>query len=120
MLYAVILCYRVISDRVSFLIHCMRSNVCHCNRIQYREQNTCMKYAKTRKFHAAEGLKLRLNVHLHDHGAFAYDDTKLCNRALFHTPVPGNYTIGSVLCSHVKAVFIIRSRISPSFSTVKY
>jgi hypothetical protein len=79
-----------------------------------------MKYAKTRKFHAAEDLKLRLNVHLHDYGAFAYDGSQLCNRALFHTSVPGNYTVGSVLCSHVKAVFINRSRISPSFSKVKY
>jgi hypothetical protein len=72
-----------------------------------------MEYAKTRKFHAAEGLKLPLKVHLNDHGAFAYDGSQLCNRALFHTPVPANYTIGSVLCSAVKAAFIIGLRISP-------
>lgn len=48
-------CYDI-ADRVSFLFPCMRSNMCQCNRMQYRKQN--MKYAKTRKFHAAEGLKL--------------------------------------------------------------
>jgi hypothetical protein len=79
-----------------------------------------MKYAKTRKFHTAEGLKLPLKVHLNDHRAFAYEGSELCTRALFYTAVPANYTIGSVLCSHVKAVFIIRSRISPWFSKVKY
>jgi hypothetical protein len=31
-------------------------NVCQCNRIQYRKQD--MKYAKTRKFAAAEGFNV--------------------------------------------------------------